>query len=60
MLFAIYMASYIVVAVVVSPVQEMILPDVIRFASLLFLPHGVRVLSASLLGAKSVPAMVLG
>jgi len=59
-LFAIYMASYIVVAVVVSPVQEMILPDVIRFASLLFLPHGVRVLSASLLGAKSVPAMVLG
>lgn len=60
MLFAIYVASFIIVAVVFSPVQEMILPDVTRFASLLFLPHGVRVLSASLLGVKSVPAMVLG
>lgn len=59
-LFAVYLASYIIVGVVVSPLQEMILPDVTRFASLLFLPHGVRVLSASLLGAKSVPAMMLG
>ena len=59
-LFAIYVASYIIVAVVITPLQSMILPDVSRFACLLFLPHGVRVLSASLLGARSVPAMVLG
>jgi len=59
-LFAIYLASYILVAVVVGPFQERLLPEVSQFASLLFLPHGVRVLAASLLGARSVPAMILG
>lgn len=59
-LFATYVASYIIVAVVITPLQTMILPDVSRFACLLFLPHGVRVLSASLFGVRSVPAMVLG
>lgn len=59
-LFAIYLASYVLVAVVVGPVQERLMPEVSQFASLLFLPHGVRVLAASLLGWRSVPAMILG
>lgn len=59
-LFAIYLASYIVVSVVIGPLQDRLLPEVSQFASLLFLPHGVRVLSASLLGVRSVPAMILG
>jgi hypothetical protein len=59
-LFALYLAAYAIVWAVVAPIQDLFVPDVARFASLLFLPHGVRVLSASLLGARSVPAMVLG
>ena len=59
-LFAIYPASYILVAVVIAPAQAALLPGISAFASLLFLPHGVRVLAASLLGVKSIPAVVLG
>ncbi len=36
------------------PVQQMFAPEMAAFASLLFLPHGVRVLSAWLLGWKSI------
>lgn len=59
-LFGVYLASYALVWAVVMPIQESVLPELGRFASLLFLPHGVRVLSASLIGWRSVPAMVLG
>lgn len=59
-LFCLYLAAYAVVWAAVMPIQDWLLPDLTRFASLLFLPHGIRVLSASLLGARSVPAMVLG
>lgn len=59
-LFGLYIAAYAIVWVVVMPVQQMFVPELARFASLLFLPHGVRVLSASLLRARSVPAMILG
>lgn len=59
-LFGLYLAAFGVVWAVVMPTQDMVLPEAGRFASLLFLPHGVRVLSTSLLGARSVPAMVLG
>jgi hypothetical protein len=59
-LFGLYLAAYAIVWAVITPTQDMFVPGLGRFASLLFLPHGVRVLSASLLGARSVPAMVLG
>lgn len=59
-LFGVYLASYALVWALVMPIQESLLPEAGRFASLLFLPHGVRVLSASLLGIRSVPAMILG
>ena len=36
------------------PVQQKFVPEMAAFASLLFLPHGVRVLSAWLLGWKSI------
>lgn len=58
--FGLYLAVYAIVWAVVRPVQDLFLPDLSRFASLLFLPYGVQVLSTSLLGARSVPAMVLG
>lgn len=59
-LFGLYLAAYAVVWAVVTPIQSWFLPELTPFASLLFLPHGIRVLSASLLGARSVPAIILG
>lgn len=56
----IYMIAYFIVWAVITPVQQELLPEITKFASLLFLPHGVRVLATSLLGAKSVPGLVLG
>ena len=59
-IFGLYILAYFLVWAVITPVQEALIPEITRYASLLFLPHGIRVLSASLLGARSVPAMIIG
>jgi hypothetical protein len=59
-LCGIYFATYALVWAVITPVQDSMLPEITRFASLLFLPHGIRVLATSLLGGKAVPGLVLG
>lgn len=58
--FALYLFSYFLVWAVITPVQRFLLPEITLFASLLFLPHGVRVFATSLLGGKSVPGLILG
>lgn len=45
---------------VLSPVQEMFFPAFDSHASLLFLPHGVRVLAGWLLGWRAVIALLPG
>lgn len=55
---AIYVWSYFVTMAVVTPIQGLFLPSVVM--SLLFLPHGVRVLSAWLYGWRSVIYLLPG
>lgn len=58
--FALYVLSYFVVWALVTPLQQALLPQITAFASLLFLPHGVRVFATSLAGGRAVPGLVLG
>lgn len=57
--FCIYLFSYFLVWAIITPAQEALIPEVTKYASLLFLPHGIRVFATSLVGGKSVPGMVL-
>ncbi len=45
---------------IVIPVQNILFPEYASRASLLFLPHGVRVLSAWLMGWRAIPALLPG
>jgi len=45
---------------VVTPIQSVVLPEVTIFASLVYLPHGVRVLATWAYGWKAVPALIVG
>lgn len=56
----IYLAAYIIVFTVVTPLQQAWLPEITRFASLLFLPHGIRVFATSLLRGRAIPGLFLG
>lgn len=58
--FGLYILAYFLVWAVITPMQEAVIPEITRYASLLFLPHGIRVFATSLVGARSVPGLVLG
>lgn len=47
-------------ALVITPIQSLFLPEVTVFASLMYLPHGVRVLATWAYGWKAVPALIVG
>lgn len=55
-----YISSFCVTFEILMPVQNTLFRDFHSFASLLFLPHGVKVLSAWLLGWRSVIALLPG
>jgi hypothetical protein len=55
-----YIFSFFMTFAIVMPVQDAILPAFGNFASLLFLPHGVRVVSAWLYGWRSPIFLVPG
>lgn len=57
--FVLYFAAYFIVWAIITPLQHAIIPDITAFASLLFLPHGIRVLATSLVGGKAVLGMIL-
>lgn len=59
-LAGLYFLAYLAVWAAVTPLQQALLPAITSFASLLFLPHGIRVFATSLIGGKSVPGLVLG
>jgi hypothetical protein len=55
-----YVLSHGLTALVVTPMQSVFLPEVTVFASLIYLPHGVRVLATWAYGWKAVPALIAG
>ncbi len=55
-----YVLAFFLTFKVFVPVQGFFFPDYLSHASLLFLPHGVRVLAAWLLGWRSVIALMPG
>lgn len=55
-----YVVSHGLVATIITPVQGMLLPEVTVFASLIYLPHGVRVLATWALGWMAIPAICVG
>lgn len=55
---ALYVWAYFVTVAVVSPLQEALFPTMVM--SLLFLPHGVRVLAAWLYGWRSMAYLLPG
>ena len=64
MTFLIIVLAYVLchgmTALVITPAQSLILPEITAFASLVYLPHGVRVLATWAYGWKAVPALILG
>ncbi|WP_264212673.1 hypothetical protein [Leisingera thetidis] len=62
--FAVIIAVYVIchglTAWAVTPVQNLFLPDITVFASLAYLPHGVRVLSVWLFGWKAILPLAAG
>ncbi|WP_417743684.1 hypothetical protein [Salipiger sp.] len=55
-----YILAHGLTTVMITPVQARLLPEVTSFASLLYLPHGVRVLATWLLGRAAIPALCVG
>lgn len=55
-----YVLCHGLTAFVITPVQSVVLPEITVFASLVYLPHGVRVLATWAYGWKAVPALIAG
>lgn len=55
-----YVAASLLTFWVLMPLQNVFFPEYPSRASLLFLPHGVRVLTAWLLGWRAIPALFPG
>lgn len=55
-----YILCHGMTAFAVTPVQAQILPETTVFASLVYLPHGVRVLATWVYGWKAIPALIAG
>lgn len=55
-----YAASFGAVIYAINPIQALLFPQLTQFASLLFLPHGLRVLATIALGARAIPGLFLG
>ena len=50
---AVYVLCHGLTTLLVTPIQNLFAPDITVFASLIYLPHGVRVLATWLLGWKT-------
>lgn len=59
-ILAAYVLAHGITAFVITPIQAIALEDITVFASLVYLPHGVRVLATWMLGWKAVPVLVAG
>ena len=52
-----YIASYTVTSGLISPIQDIVLPNSM-IAGILFLPHGIRILAAYYYGWKALPLLL--
>lgn len=57
---AVYVLCHGITALVVTPAQKLFLSDITVFASLIYLPHGVRVLATWLSGWRAVIPLFAG
>lgn len=48
------------IVVIANSVQALVIPEITRHASLVFLPHGVKVLATCLFREKAIPGLVAG
>lgn len=55
-----YVLAHGLTTMIITPVQARLLPEVTSFASLLYLPHGVRVLATWLLGRTAILGLCVG
>lgn len=55
-----FVAAYGIVAMFFTPIQTIFLPEITAYASLMFLPHGVRILSTMYFGWKAVLPLTVG
>ena len=54
---AAYLVAYVLSIYALLPLQSAYTPQLTSYASLLFLPHGIRVLTAWLYGWKAIPLL---
>ena len=55
-----YVFCHGITTFLVAPVQSLVLPELTVFASLAYLPHGVRVLATWAFGWRAIPALIVG
>ncbi|MDF0599102.1 hypothetical protein P1J78_00020 [Psychromarinibacter sp. C21-152] len=60
MLILAYILAHGLTAMLITPLQARIIPDITAFASLVYLPHGVRVLATWLLGRVAFVPLCIG
>lgn len=54
-----YVLCFGLTSVLIAPLQSIFLPELTVFASLIYLPHGVRVLATWAYGWRAIPALFL-
>lgn len=55
-----YFVCYALTVFLVTPGQSIFLPEITAFASLVYLPHGVRILATWAYGWKAIPGLIAG
>lgn len=59
LIIAAYVVGFGLTTFVIAPVQGVFLPEITVFASLMYLPHGIRVLATWASGWRAIPALVM-
>lgn len=59
MVVGLYLLGNLASVYIFHPVQAALFPQLTELVSLLFLPHGVRVLATIVLGAKAIPGLAI-
>lgn len=55
-----YVVCYALTANLITPIQSKVLPEITVFASLMYLPFGVRVLATMFLAWRAIPPLMVG
>jgi hypothetical protein len=50
----------LIVVFAFNPLQDKVFPGLTQYLSLVFLPHGVKVLSTAVAGARAIPGLAIG